>query len=205
MLERFLFPSYTHGTPIRKLSGGERRRLYLLKILMQEPNVLLLDEPTNDLDTQTLTVLEDYLEEFAGVVITVSHDRYFLDKVVEQLLILEGSGKIGTYYGNYSEYLEQLSQKPEKDKADIKINNSSSVKDKPKKKKMTYNEQREFETIEDKISDVEKRLEEIAVELNNTGSNFEKAQELMSEENELNEKLDYMIERWTYLTEIAEG
>jgi ABC transport system ATP-binding/permease protein len=205
MLERFLFPSYTHGTPIRKLSGGERRRLYLLKILMQEPNVLLLDEPTNDLDTQTLTVLEDYLEEFAGVVITVSHDRYFLDKVVEQLLILEGSGKIGTYYGNYSEYLEQLSQKPEKDKADVKINNSSSVKDKPKKKKMTYNEQREFETIEDKISDVEKRLEEIAVELNNTGSNFEKAQELMSEENELNEKLDYMIERWTYLTEIAEG
>ena len=123
MLERFLFPSYTHGTPIRKLSGGERRRLYLLKILMQEPNVLLLDEPTNDLDTQTLTVLEDYLEEFAGVVITVSHDRYFLDKVVEQLLILEGSGKIGTYYGNYSEYLEQLSQKPEKDKADVKINN----------------------------------------------------------------------------------
>ena len=205
MLERFLFPSYTHGTPIRKLSGGERRRLYLLKILMQEPNVLLLDEPTNDLDTQTLTVLEDYLEEFAGVVITVSHDRYFLDKVVEQLLILEGSGKIGTYYGNYSEYLEQLSQKPEKDKADVKINNSSSVKDKPKKKKMSYNEQREFETIEDEISDVEKRLEEIAVELNNTGSNFEKAQELMSEENELNEKLDYMIERWTYLTEIAEG
>ena len=108
MLERFLFPSHTHGTLIRKLSGGERRRLYLLKILMQEPNVLLLDEPTNDLDTQTLTVLEDYLEEFAGVVITVSHDRYFLDKVVEQLIILEGSGKIGSFYGNYSEYLEQL-------------------------------------------------------------------------------------------------
>ena len=205
MLERFLFPSYTHGTPIRKLSGGERRRLYLLKILMQEPNVLLLDEPTNDLDTQTLTVLEDYLEEFAGVVITVSHDRYFLDKVVEQLLILEGSGKIDTYYGNYSEYLEQLSQKPEKDKSDVKIHEVSSVKDKPKKKKLSYNEQREFETIEDEISAVEKRLEEIAVELNNTGSNFEKAQELMSEENELNEKLDYMIERWTYLTEIAES
>ena len=119
MLERFLFPTHTHGTLIRKLSGGERRRLYLLKILMQEPNVLLLDEPTNDLDTQTLTVLEDYLEEFAGVVITVSHDRYFLDKVVEQLIILEGSGKIGTFYGNYSEYLEQLSQKPEKGKAEM--------------------------------------------------------------------------------------
>ena len=107
MLERFLFPSHTHGTPIRKLSGGEKRRLYLLKILMLEPNVLLLDEPTNDLDTQTLTVLEDYLEEFPGVVITVSHDRYFLDKVVEQLIVLKGDGDIDTFYGNYSEFLEK--------------------------------------------------------------------------------------------------
>lgn len=107
MLERFLFPPSTHGTPIRKLSGGEKRRLYLLKLLMTAPNVLLLDEPTNDLDTQTLTVLEDYLEEFAGVVITVSHDRYFLDKVAEQLLVLLGEGTIDSFYGNYSEYLEK--------------------------------------------------------------------------------------------------
>ena len=205
MLERFLFPSYTHGTLIRKLSGGERRRLYLLKILMQEPNVLLLDEPTNDLDTQTLTVLEDYLEEFAGVVITVSHDRYFLDKVVEQLIILEGSGKIGSFYGNYSEYLEQLSQKPEKGKSEVKAKGVPPIQEKSKKKKMSYNEQREFETIEDDITGVEKRLEEIAKELNDTGSNFEKAQELMNEEVELNEKLEHMMERWTYLTEKSEG
>jgi len=205
MLERFLFPSHTHGTLIRKLSGGERRRLYLLKILMQEPNVLLLDEPTNDLDTQTLTVLEDYLEEFAGVVITVSHDRYFLDKVVEQLIILEGSGKIGSFYGNYSEYLEQLSQKPEKGKSEVKAKGVPPIQEKLKKKKMSYNEQREFETIEDDITGVEKRLEEIAIELNDTGSNFEKAQELMNEEVELNEKLEHMMERWTYLTEKSEG
>ena len=205
MLERFLFPSHTHGTLIRKLSGGERRRLYLLKILMQEPNVLLLDEPTNDLDTQTLTVLEDYLEEFAGVVITVSHDRYFLDKVVEQLIILEGSGKIGSFYGNYSEYLEQLSQKPEKGKSEVKAKGVPPIQEKSKKKKMSYNEQREFETIEDDITGVEERLEEIAIELNDTGSNFEKAQELMNEEVELNEKLEHMMERWTYLTEKSEG
>ena len=114
MLERFLFPSHTHGTPIRKLSGGEKRRLYLLKILMLEPNVLLLDEPTNDLDTQTLTVLEDYLEEFPGVVITVSHDRYFLDKVVGQLIVLKGDGDIDTFYGNYSEFLEKDTVLPER-------------------------------------------------------------------------------------------
>src|SRR4051812_7723102 len=205
MLERFLFPSHTHGTLIRKLSGGERRRLYLLKILMQEPNVLLLDEPTNDLDTQTLTVLEDYLEEFAGVVITVSHDRYFLDKVVEQLIILEGSGKIGSFYGNYSEYLEQLSQRSEKGKSEVKEKGVPPIQEKSKKKKMSYNEQREFETIEDDITGVEERLEEIAIELNDTGSNFEKAQELMNEEVELNEKLEHMMERWTYLTEKSEG
>src|SRR6476620_5063731 len=111
MLERFLFPSHTHGTPIRKLSGGERRRLYLLKILMQEPNVLLLDEPTNDLDTQTLTVLEDYLEEFAGVVITVSHDRYFLDKVADYLLVFEGEGNISIYFGAYTDQLEEAMKK----------------------------------------------------------------------------------------------
>ena len=105
LLERFLFPMHTHGTVIRKLSGGERRRLYLLKLLMEEPNVLLLDEPTNDLDTETLTVLEGFLEEFTGVVITVSHDRYFLDKVCDELLIFQGNGEIERYYGEYTEYL----------------------------------------------------------------------------------------------------
>ncbi len=203
MLERFLFPPYTHGTPIRKLSGGEKRRLYLLKILMHEPNVLLLDEPTNDLDTQTLTVLEDYLEDFPGVVITVSHDRYFLDKVVEQLLVLNGDGQIDAYYGNYTEYLDvQLQSAAVIKKEEGK--KPAAPQEKPKKKRMTYKEQKEFETIEEDIAAAEARIEEISQELNQTGSDFEKAQKLAAEEQELNEKLEYMIERWTYLTELSE-
>ncbi|KAB2338953.1 ABC-F family ATP-binding cassette domain-containing protein [Cytobacillus depressus] len=202
MLERFLFPSYTHGTPIRKLSGGEKRRLYLLKILMSEPNVLLLDEPTNNLDTQTLTVLEDYLEDFPGVVITVSHDRYFLDKVADQLIILNGNGLIDSFYGNYTEYLEKEAEKSivqEKAAAPIQ-----KEREKPKKKKLSYNEQREWDGIEDAIAGVEARLEEIAKEMTNTGSDFEKAQKLMNGEAELNEKLEHLIERWTYLSELVE-
>lgn len=203
MLERFLFPPYTHGTPIRKLSGGEKRRLYLLKILMHEPNVLLLDEPTNDLDTQTLTVLEDYLEDFSGVVITVSHDRYFLDKVAEQLLVLNGEGQIDSFYGNYTEFLEkQIQTAVEIKKEEIK--KPALSQEKVKKKRMTYKEQKEFETIEDDFAAVEARLEELAEELNRAGSDFEKVQKLAEEEQELNEKLEYMIERWTYLTELSE-
>ncbi|WP_102274846.1 ABC-F family ATP-binding cassette domain-containing protein [Cytobacillus massiliigabonensis] len=202
MLERFLFPSFTHGTPIRKLSGGEKRRLYLLKILMTEPNVLLLDEPTNNLDTQTLTVLEDYLEDFPGVVITVSHDRYFLDKVADQLLVLQGQGQIDSFFGNYSEYLEKENEKPV-----VQIKTAAPMhkeQDKPKKKKLSYNEQREWEGIEDNITNTEARLEQIAAEMNNTGSDFEKARALMEEEAALNEKLEHLIERWSYLSEIAE-
>lgn len=202
MLERFLFPSFTHGTPIRKLSGGEKRRLYLLKILMTEPNVLLLDEPTNNLDTQTLTVLEDYLEDFPGVVITVSHDRYFLDKVADQLLVLQGQGQIDSFFGNYSEYLEKENEKPVvQEKTPAPVNKEQ---EKPKKKKLSYNEQREWEGIEDNIANTEARLEEIAVEMNNTGSDFEKARALMEEEAKLNEKLEQLIERWSYLSELAE-
>jgi ATP-binding cassette subfamily F protein uup len=203
MLERFLFPPYTHGTPIRKLSGGEKRRLYLLKILMHEPNVLLLDEPTNDLDTQTLTVLEDYLEDFSGVVITVSHDRYFLDKVAEQLLVLNGEGHIDSFYGNYTEFLEKQVQTSVGIKKE-EVKKPALSQEKAKKKRMTYKEQKEFETIEDDIAAVEARLEELADELNRAGSDFEKVQKLAEEEQELNEKLEYMIERWTYLTELSE-
>lgn len=202
MLERFLFPSFTHGTPIRKLSGGEKRRLYLLKILMSEPNVLLLDEPTNNLDTQTLTVLEDYLEDFAGVVITVSHDRYFLDKVADQLLILQGQGQVDSFYGNYTEYLEKENNKPV-----VYVKTASQLpneREKSKKKKLSYNEQREWDGIEDKIAGVEARLEEISVEMADIGSNFEKAQVLMDEEARLNNELENLIERWTYLSEIVE-
>ncbi|MBY0154808.1 ABC-F family ATP-binding cassette domain-containing protein [Cytobacillus oceanisediminis] len=202
MLERFLFPAYSHGTPIRKLSGGEKRRLYLLKILMSEPNVLLLDEPTNNLDTQTLTVLEDYLEDFPGVVITVSHDRYFLDKVAEQLLVLKGEGKIESYYGNYSEFLESENAKPvqEADHAPKKARET-----KPKKKRMSYKEKKEWEEIEGKIEAAESRLEAISSEMASIGSDFEKGQALVEEETKLNEELEYLIERWSYLSEAAEN
>lgn len=203
MLERFLFPTYTHGTPIRKLSGGEKRRLYLLKILMSEPNVLLLDEPTNDLDTQTLTVLEDYLEEFPGVVITVSHDRYFLDKVVEQLLVVKGDGVIESFYGNYSDFLEQ--QTEQRAIKEPKPTPKEQAQEKPKKKRLTYKEKLEWEKIDDEIAAVEERLAAISAEMAQTGSDFEKAQALMNEENRLNEQLEALIERWSYLSEIVES
>ncbi|MBY0122689.1 ABC-F family ATP-binding cassette domain-containing protein [Bacillus sp. S/N-304-OC-R1] len=202
MLERFLFPSYSHGTPIRKLSGGEKRRLYLLKILMSEPNVLLLDEPTNNLDTQTLTVLEDYLEDFPGVVITVSHDRYFLDKVADQLLVVKGHGEINTFYGNYTEFLEKEIEKPAPQAKPAP--SVEKEREKPKKKKLSYNEQREWDGIEDHIASVEARLEEIAAEMADTGSDFEKARALMEEEAKLNGELEHLIERWSYLSELAE-
>jgi ABC transport system ATP-binding/permease protein len=201
MLERFLFPTNSHGTPIRKLSGGEKRRLYLLKKLMEEPNVLLLDEPTNDLDTQTLTVLEDYLDEFPGVVLTVSHDRYFLDKVVDNLLVFEGEGKITSFFGNYSDYLErELSKKEVKPKQEV-------IKQQPekKKKKMSYKEQKEWEEIDGKIASVEVEIEKISEELSKVGSDFEKAHSLAEKETKLNEELEYLIERWSILSDIAEG
>ncbi|WP_310171158.1 ABC-F family ATP-binding cassette domain-containing protein [Neobacillus niacini] len=204
MLERFLFPPFTHGTPIRKLSGGEKRRLYLLKILMTAPNVLLLDEPTNDLDTQTLTVLEDYLEEFPGVVITVSHDRYFLDKVVDQLLVLQGEGAIDSFFGNYTEYLEKESINEVQKAVSISAQSAKSP-DKEKKKKMTYMEKKEWEEIDDVIAKTEEKLEETSAELAKVGSDFTKAQELMKQEADLNEKLEQLIERWSYLAELAEG
>jgi ABC transport system ATP-binding/permease protein len=206
MLERFLFPMHSHGTLIRKLSGGEKRRLFLLKLLMTKPNVLLLDEPTNDLDTETLTVLEDYISDFSGVVITVSHDRYFLDKTAEQLLVFEGSGHIGTYLGEYSEYLS-LKAAEESQPKEKKPVEKQAAKSAPsdKKKKMTYNEKREWETIDDQIAQTEEKLETAQTELESVGSDFEKAQKLMTEIEEYNNKLEELIERWSYLSEIAEG
>ena len=207
MLERFLFPMNTHGTIIRKLSGGERRRLYLLRLLMEEPNVLLLDEPTNDLDTETLTVLEQFLEEFAGVVITVSHDRYFLDKVCDQLLIFQGEGKIDKFLGEYSDYLAEVKKKSikaevKKGEGNQKVQKQSK---KPKvKKKLTYKEQKEWENIETKISEVEEMIAAIKTEMETCGSDFTKLQELMEEEKKWQEQLDYLMERWEYLAEFAE-
>jgi ABC transport system ATP-binding/permease protein len=207
MLERFLFPLNTHGTPISKLSGGERRRLYLLKILMGEPNVLLLDEPTNDLDTQTLTVLEDYLDDFPGVVVTVSHDRYFLDKVVDQLLVFEGEGRIKTYFGAYSDYLDDYLRKKEMStvKNTSKQERQEKQIDKPKKKKLSYNEQREWNEIEEKIAELEEKCELLALGIEQAGSDYQKAQSLMVEQEDANNELEKLIERWSELSEIIDG
>jgi ATP-binding cassette subfamily F protein uup len=205
MLERFLFPPSTHGTPIGKLSGGERRRLYLLKILMEEPNVLLLDEPTNDLDTETLTVLEDYLNGFPGVVLSVSHDRYFLDKVVDQLLIVEGEGDVTTYYGNYSDYLEEKKIQEKITEEKIKQSAPKNEKtDKPKKRKLSYQEQKDWDTIEDKISSIEENLVDITKQIENAGSDYGKISELMKKQTNLQQELDEALERWTYLSELVE-
>jgi ABC transport system ATP-binding/permease protein len=205
MLERFLFPMSTHGTLIRKLSGGEKRRLFLLKLLMSKPNVLLLDEPTNDLDTETLTVLEDYINEFSGVVITVSHDRYFLDKTADQLLIFNGDGQIDFYYGEYTEYLEKSEAVNKKQPTDS-TKESVPVKEvrEKEKKRLSYMEKREWDEIEDKMAGIEAKIEEADAELQKVGSNFERAQELMKESEQLNEELESLIERWTYLSEFAE-
>ncbi|MGN1401050.1 MAG: ABC-F family ATP-binding cassette domain-containing protein [Bacillus sp. (in: firmicutes)] len=201
MLEKFLFPMHTHGTPIYKLSGGEKRRLYLLRILMSSPNVLLLDEPTNDLDTQTLTVLEDFLENFAGVVITVSHDRYFLDKVAEELLIFEGNAVISGYYGSYSDFLEENN----KVEAAAPIEKAQTAeKPKEKKKRLSYLEKREWETIESDIEEAEGKLAAIEEELANIGSDFTKGQHLLEEQSKLNAELERLMDRWEYLSELAE-
>ncbi|WP_379968441.1 ABC-F family ATP-binding cassette domain-containing protein [Ectobacillus sp. sgz5001026] len=205
MLERFLFIPSSHGTPLGKLSGGEKRRLYLLRLLMGEPNVLLLDEPTNDLDTQTLTVLEDYLDEFPGVVVTVSHDRYFLDKVVDQLFVFEGNGKIDLYFGSYTDYLEKKKEKQGLAKEEIKEKKVAIEQPKQRKRKLSYHEQREWETIEDTIASLEEKLEEITAQLESVGSDFEKAQRLTDEQQETEEKLETAMERWEELSEIVEG
>ena len=180
MLERFLFPMHSHGTPIRKLSGGEKRRLYLLNILMSAPNVLLLDEPTNDLDTQTLTVLEDYLETFAGVVITVSHDRYFLDKTCHQLLVFKKKGDIQFYYGK----LFRVFRRETGRSSSCEKEAETSVPKRPekKKKKLTYAETKEWEEIEGNMEKVEQRLTEITTEMTAAGSDFEKVHVLLEEE-----------------------
>lgn len=199
MLERFLFPRYEQYNYIRKLSGGERRRLYLLKILMEEPNVLFLDEPTNDLDTQTLSVLEEYLDHFLGVVITVSHDRYFLDRVVEKLLVFEGKGTISPFFGNYSEYKE--SQQP----VEKKIQKQAETQPKPKqKKKLSYMEQREWESIEDEIATLEEKVTELEQGIVEAGSDSEKVQKLFAEQQKVEAELETKMERWEELSLLVE-
>ncbi|MEN1969245.1 ABC-F family ATP-binding cassette domain-containing protein [Lentibacillus sp. N15] len=201
MLERFLFSRSEQWTYIGRLSGGEKRRLYLLKVLMTEPNVLLLDEPTNDLDTQTLSVLEDYLEQFPGVVITVSHDRYFLDRVVDHLLVFTGNGQVERYHGNYHEYLEQAKKEMEKhEPAPVKKKEQQPAK----KKKLSYMEKREWDGIEDEIAELEAMLESIEQKIAEAGSDLEQVQELYNEQQQTEEKLEAKMDRWAELSELAE-
>ncbi|BCA85463.1 ABC transporter ATP-binding protein [Enterococcus saigonensis] len=205
MLERFLFPRHTHGTPIGKLSGGEKRRLFLLKLLMSQPNVLLLDEPTNDLDIATLTVLEDYLDTFAGAVVTVSHDRYFLDKVAEKLLVFEGDGIITSYFGSITDYLTQsipevaLSEDIKKE-ADY---SKKEVTTKNVKKKLTYMEQKEWETIEEDITLLENQIDDLTEKMNHQGADFTKLQELQKQISEAESQLEEKMKRWEYLSAFA--
>lgn len=213
MLERFLFPPSVQWTPISKLSGGEKRRLYLLKILMGAPNILLLDEPTNDLDIQTLTILESYLDEFPGAVITVSHDRYFLDRIATKIFSFEGGGHIKKYSGNYSDYIEykvsqavsdETPKKHTDDKQKVNTQNKAGKQVKEKPLKFTYKEQKEFEEIDDVIAKQESELEKIKQEIDKSSSDFEKLQELLAKQQQLEEQLEYSMERWTYLNELAE-
>ena len=201
LLEQFLFPRSSHGTLIEKLSGGEKKRLYLLKLLLEKPNVLLLDEPTNDLDIATLTVLENFLQGFAGPVITVSHDRYFLDKVASKILAFE-DGQVREFFGNYTDYLDEkafrqssaaISQKKEKEKL---------VKAREQKKRMSYFEKQEWETIEADIEKLEARIAAIETEMEQNGSDFTKLSELQKELDDKNEQLLGKYERYEYLSEL---
>lgn len=200
MLEKFLFPPQMHGNKISSLSGGEKRRLFLLKILMERPNVLLLDEPTNDLDTQTLTVLEDYLESYAGTVITVSHDRYFLDKVATRLLIFKGQGEITTFYGAYTDYLD-AEEATEKKAVKPKKTIVEEAKPEPKQKtRLSYQERREWETIEADIEQLEQAINKANRELEATGANYTKASEISAEIEAMENELEAKMERWEYLS-----
>ncbi|EPB3092066.1 ABC-F family ATP-binding cassette domain-containing protein [Enterococcus faecium] len=201
LLERFLFPRFMHGTLIGKLSGGEKRRLFLLKLLIQQPNVLLLDEPTNDLDIATLTILEDYFRSFPGAVITVSHDRYFLDKVADKLLVFQENGKQELYYGNMSSYLlkQKETQQPA-EKAKPKIQS----KEPAEKKKLSYMEQKEWETIEDEIAELEEKISLLQEEMNHQGDNFTRLQELQNDVSETEAQLEEKMARWEYLSEWVE-
>ncbi|MFR8672717.1 MAG: ABC-F family ATP-binding cassette domain-containing protein [Christensenellales bacterium] len=211
MLERFLFEGAIQWLKIEKLSGGEKRRLYLLRILMGAPNVLLLDEPTNDLDIQTLTILEDYLDSFDGIIITVSHDRYFLDRTVNRIFSFEGNGVIRQYEGGYSDYLikkeiESVSEEEKQEQKTEKVESKSKEtwKQREKKLKFTYKEQKEFETIDDDIAKLESKLEKLDQDIMKNATNSVKLGELMKEKEETEQALENKMERWVYLNDLNE-
>lgn len=209
MLEKFLFDSDLQWSPISKLSGGEKRRLYLLKVLMSAPNILFLDEPTNDLDIETLTILEGYLDEFPGAVVTVSHDRYFLDRVVGRIFEFDNSGNIRQYEGGYTDYFETKSLQLQQSQNDDKINKDDKTRNEEKIKndrplKMTYNEQKEYASIEDLILEIENNIEKTETEMINVVSDYVKLQELTTVKENLEFELEETMNRWAYLSELAE-
>ncbi len=203
MLERFLFSRPKQWSYIGSLSGGEKRRLYLLKILMQEPNVLILDEPTNDLDIKTLGILEEYLDYFPGVVLTVSHDRYFLDNVVDELIVFNDNGGLRHFYGSYSEFAVQDQNEPPKQNE--KKSSLPKKKDKKVKTKLSYHEQKEWDVIEDEITNLEEKIEKLQVEIISQGSDYTQVQELFKEQQELESQLEIKMERWEELTLLVES
>ncbi|MEG3977129.1 ATP-binding cassette domain-containing protein, partial [Microcoleus sp. herbarium8] len=214
MLEKFLFPPNQQYAPINKLSGGEKRRLFLLKVLMSAPNVLILDEPTNDLDVQTLAVLEDYLEDFNGCVIVVSHDRYFLDRTIDMVFALEPGGNLRLYPGNYSVYLdykkaeEAKELKAQKNKGKLpqssESNNPKSEAPNPKPTKLSFNDKREYEQLETKIPQLEAEKAEIEQILSlNSPSGFGEVKKLSERLGQLNQEIDRATERWLELAELV--
>ena len=225
MLERFLFPSSVQYTTIDRLSGGEKRRLYLLRILMDAPNVLLLDEPTNDLDIRTLTILEDYLDSFQGIVITVSHARYFLDRIVRRIFAFEGNGKITQYEGGFTDYQAAVLRKEVEaeamaagnPKTGIKSDKSKDEKSEedsksskktwnggPKKLRFTYQEQKDWDVIESQIEKLEEEIADLDVQMEKAASDFVKLKELMDRKAQAESELDAKMERWMYLNDLAE-
>ncbi|MDO4260637.1 MAG: ABC-F family ATP-binding cassette domain-containing protein [Eubacteriales bacterium] len=207
MLERFLFDGALQYSLIGKLSGGEKRRLYLLKVLMEAPNILILDEPTNDLDIQTLAILEDYLERFPGILITVSHDRYFLDKVADRLFAFEEGGRLRQYEGGYSDYLEAKKQWEQPDPGRAKPKKAASEKTertRQTKLKFTWQEQRDYETIEEEIEGIEEKLRELDRQIERSATDFVKLNELTAQKEEQEALLEEKMERYLYLTDLAE-
>lgn len=211
LLEQFLFPRFMHGTLIRKLSGGEKRRLYLLKLLMMQPNVLFLDEPTNDLDVGTLTILENYLETFAGTVVTVSHDRYFLDKVADQLLIFNGDAQVERYTGQFTDYLKQAKEST-KD-ADKKKNttaqsaqqNSAQSEQAKVKTKLTYAEQIEFDNLEKEIDQIEQKMTDVKAQMSQiSGDDYLQLGDLQQQLNDLENESEQKMARWEELGQYVE-
>lgn len=218
MLERFLFDGAMQWSKIEKLSGGEKRRLYLMRVLMSAPNVLILDEPMNDLDIQTLTILEDYLDHFDGIIITVSHDRYFLDRIVNRIFSFEGDGKVRQFEGGYSDYLirkelegldTEMSLKghaaaTEEQSTKGESSSKDTWKQRKPKFKFTYKEQREFETIDDDIAKLEEKLETLDAQIAANATNSVKLRELMDKKEEAGNELDEKMERWVYLNDLNE-